>query len=134
MSVAEYLRKWLDHARQKVSAKTHEHYTQLIENNLIPCIGAIPLPKLQPLHVQEAYDRLLNCGRLDGSGGLSAQTVVHCHRTLRVALQHGVKWQLIARNVVDAAEPPTPQKREVQALDGASGPLPGALGNRNGAG
>ena len=43
-TVAEYLRKWLTHAVQKVNPKTHERYTQLVANNLVPLIGEV-LPR-----------------------------------------------------------------------------------------
>ena len=117
MTVSEYLQKWLDHAKNKVNPKTHERYEQLISNNLVPQIGGIPLAKLQPLHIQDAYDRLLESGRTDGRGGLSSQTVLHCHRVLRTALHQAVRWQLVIRSAVDGVDPPTPAKREMQALD-----------------
>jgi integrase len=52
-----------------------------------------------------------------GEGGLSAQSVVHLHRVLHRALAQAVKWQLRARNPVDAVEPPKPERREMRALD-----------------
>jgi integrase len=36
---------------------------------------------------------------------------------IREALNRAVKWGLVARNVADAAEPPRPEKTEIQAID-----------------
>ena len=59
---------------------------------------------------------MLESGRKDGRGGLSAQTVVHFHRILHKALEQAVKWQLVARNVCDAVDVPRPQRHEMKAL------------------
>jgi len=42
---------------------------------------------------------------------------VHFHRLLHKALAQAVKWQLLARNPVDAVEPPRAERREMRALD-----------------
>jgi len=42
--------------------------------------------------------------------------VLHFHRLLHRAFVHAVKWQLIARNVIDAVEPPRVEKLEMRAL------------------
>lgn len=120
LTVAGYLERWLgDYASRKVGAKTYERYAEIVRNQLTPALGCVALRKLQPLHIQECYSWLLRQGRRDGNGGLSARTVLHCHRLLRTALQQAVKWQLVPRNAADAAEPPTPERKEMQALDEA---------------
>jgi integrase len=118
MTVAQFLEKWLaDYAEQKVAAKTFERYAELVRLHLVPQIGQHALPKLEPLHIQHAYSMLLENGRRDGKGGLSAQTVVHCHRVLRKALKHAVKWQLLIRNPAESADPPRAEHREMSTLD-----------------
>jgi integrase len=42
---------------------------------------------------------------------------VHCHRVLRKALKHAVKWHLLIRNPADAADPPRAEHREMSTLD-----------------
>lgn len=118
MAVKDYLQKWLkDYASTNVSGKTYERYAEIVRNHLEPAIGNLPLPRLTPLHVQECYSGLLKSGRKDGKGGLSKRTVLHVHRLLHTSLGHAVKWQLVARNVADAVQPPTPERKEMQALD-----------------
>lgn len=118
MTTGEYLEKWLaDYAKANVTAKTFERYEEMVKKHLTPALGHIRLAKLAPLHVQAYYTEALQKGRRDGSGGLSAKTVLHLHRLLREALQQAVRWQLVVRNVADAVEPPRPVRKEMRALD-----------------
>ena len=116
--LSDYLRRWLeDYARQKVSPKTFERYAQLINRNIVPELGGRKLAELRPLHIQAFYSECLTQGRKDGRGGLSPQTVLHLHRVLHRALEHAVRWQLLARNPAAAVEPPKPQRTEMRALN-----------------
>ena len=120
LKVGEYLDRWLaDYARPNVTAKTLERYTEIVHRHLTPALGHYPLPKLQPLHIQEYYSEALVSGRTDGKGGLASRTVLHHHRILRQALQQAVTWQILARTPADAVEPPRPPQREMTALDEA---------------
>lgn len=118
MLVSDYLKRWLkDYAEPNVSPKTSERYAQIIHGNIIPALGQYQISKLKPLHIQSFYTDCLTSGRKDRKGGLSAQTVVHFHRLLRKAFLQAVKWQLLARNPVDAVEPPRPQRKEMEVVD-----------------
>ncbi len=117
MTVAEFLAKWLVHIETKVGRKTFSRYAEICQCHIVPALGHLQLTKIHPLHIQETYALALKAGRLDGKGGLSAQTVVHHHRVLRAALGRAVKWRLLARNPADAVDPPRPNKREMRALD-----------------
>jgi len=110
MTVADFLRRWLNtYAKPNTAPRTYRRYEQLVRVNLTPHIGTIPLTKLRPLHIQDTYTRLL-------SEGLSAQTVVHCHRVLKGALGRGCRWQLLSRNPADSVDPPTPQRYQIPTL------------------
>jgi integrase len=118
LTVAEYLDKWLAHAVTKVSRKTYERYESIIMHHLKPALGALKLPQLAPLHIQDHYTRALSEGRKDGrDGGLSPQTVLHHHRVLSEALTQAVGWQLLARNPAAAVEPPTAEAKEAKVID-----------------
>ena len=71
LTLADWLRQWLDEAQHAVARKTLERYREIVERHLIPAVGAIPLAKLQPVHVQSYYAQALASGRRDGTGGLS---------------------------------------------------------------
>jgi site-specific recombinase XerC len=49
--------------------------------------------------------------------GLAERTVEYIHATLRKALGQAVKWQLVSRNVAEAATAPRPRKRDMMAFD-----------------
>jgi len=111
VTVGQFLERWLsDYAQTNVAPSTLRRYRQLIHCHLLPALAGIPLSKLRPLHIQQAYSLILAKGR-------SARTALHCHRVLREALQHALKWQLIARNPADAVEPPRPGRQEIRTLD-----------------
>jgi integrase len=117
ITLAEFLERWLeDYARPNVSPKTFLQYSDFVHRQLIPAIGAVPLAKLRPQHIQRYYSHALQRGRADGKGGLSPKTVLHIHRLLRQALGHAVKWQILARNPADAVAPPRPQRFEPPVL------------------
>lgn len=119
MTVHEYLKKWLsDYARHNVAHKTFERFEELINNQIVPRLGSVKLQKLTPLQIQSAYSFMLEHGRIKG-GGLSPRTVHHVHRLLYQALRQAVKWQLLARNPVEAVTPPKPSDTEIQILEGA---------------
>lgn len=111
----EYLKVWL--ASQSVSAKTLERQTEIVEKHLVAALGTHPIQKLRVQHVDQYYRDALTSGRRDGMGGLSAQTVVHHHRVVFAALRHAVKKRVIARNVAEDADVPSPARHEVRALD-----------------
>jgi integrase len=116
LSLGQFLERWLDHAQTKVSAKTHERYGEIVRKHLAPALGHIPLEKLRPLHIQSYYDEALKSGRKNGSGGLSAQTVLHHHRVLHGALRQALRWQMLARNPAEAVQPPRPERAAIRVL------------------
>lgn len=51
------------------------------------------------MHLQRLYRMLMESGRADGKGGLSARSVRYVHRNINEALEHAVRMQIISRNV-----------------------------------
>jgi integrase len=126
ITVALYLERWLqDYVRPNLAPKTFLQYSYLMRQHLLPALGAIPLAKLRPQHIQAMYAQLLARGRADGKGGLSPKTVLHIHRLLREALSHALKWQMISRNPADAVEPPRAGRYEPPSV--SSGAVRGLL-------
>ena len=103
MRVREWLTRWLAAVREEVSPKTHERYSEIVENFLAPELGALPITKLAAAHIQAAYTRWAREGRRDGKeGGLSPRTRRHIHRVFHCALARAVEQQVLARNPADA--------------------------------
>ncbi|WP_159426190.1 hypothetical protein [Desulfolucanica intricata] len=69
------------------------------------------------MHIQEYYAKAMKNGRADGNGKLSPTTVLHHHRLLSRALQTAVKWQLPARNICDAVDPPRAKRYKARVYD-----------------
>lgn len=117
LTLGEYLNRWLTtHVMQNLAPKTLRSYRMEINNHIIPAMGLISLEKLSPLALQEYYSQKLLKGRKDGKGGLSPRTLTYHHRILHEALKHAVQWQLVIRNVADAAVPPRYKKWEMAVL------------------
>lgn len=124
LTFGEYLDMWL---REKVEPflrpSTYRRYKGIVETHIKPALGHIPLQKLSPLDLQRHYAAALQSGQKAKCYGkeegdpLSVATVRNHHRTIHAALEQAVKWQLVARNVADAVEPPRmARKPEVRAL------------------
>jgi integrase len=116
-TMATYLARWLDHMRSQVSPKSHERYSGIVNQNIIPALGAVHLPKLKPAQISAAYAAALANGRRDGSGGLAPRTVGHMHRVLKQALRQAVRWELLTRNPADAVDPPKVDWKPMQTYD-----------------
>ncbi len=71
------------------------------------------------MQIQAYYSQALAGGRRDGSGGLSAQTVVHHDRVLHVALKRARALRLIPTNPVEDASRPKVERREIEVLEPA---------------
>ena len=111
ITFSEYLDYWLDnHAKLNTAPKTIEGYSYIINLHLKPSLGNVKIAHLTPSHLQQYYAEKLANGKIDGDGGLSAQSVKHHHRVISKALRDAVKWQFLARNVAEAVSPPKVRK------------------------
>jgi integrase len=119
LTVRQWLTVWLGTIREEVSPKTHERYGEIVDNFLVPELGALPITKVSPVHISTAYARWATEGRRDGKpGGLSPQSRRHVHRILKAALGRAVEHQLIARNPADvlARHLPKVERKEMTTL------------------
>jgi integrase len=120
MTVRAWLSKWLETIRHEVSPKTHERYTEIVDNFLIPALGNLGLTKLAPSHIQDAYNSWAVGGRRDGKkGGLAPLTRRYFHVILRSALARAVEQQLLARNPADVFRKRLPkvERKEMVTLN-----------------
>jgi len=75
--------------------------------------------KLTAVHIEACEAELQRKGYVKGSkqgSGLSAQTVLHVHRTLSQALAHAVKTGVLFKNPAEQVKPPRPAGREIAIL------------------
>lgn len=109
VTVAEHVRarvaQW--EAAGDITAKTAERYGELVENQIVPHIGAKLIQKLKPLDIEGWHTTLMSSGRKDGAGGISNRTIGHAHRVLSKALREAARHDLVVKNV--AAEEGAPK-------------------------
>jgi integrase len=108
ITVAEWVRGRVDHweAAGAISARTAARYRELVENQIVPYLGAKLLQKLRPLDIEDWHTTLRTSGRANGKGGLAPRTIGHAHRVLGSALRDAVRNEMIIKNVVaDKSEP-----------------------------
>jgi integrase len=116
-SLEEYLTRWLEDVKNRVSLRSHERYAEIVHKNIGPLLGSVKLARLQPAQISAAYSEALANGRRDGKGGLAPRSVHHIHRILKQALRQAVRWQLLARNPADAVDPPKVERKTLQTYD-----------------
>jgi integrase len=118
ITVAAHMERWLEHVRSQVSPKTFERYCGVVRGNIMPALGGIPLTKLQPAQISEAYAKALSTGRRDGKGGLSSASVLYMHRLLKEALTVAVgEWRLLSWNPAETVKAPKVKRKNMRALD-----------------
>jgi integrase len=129
-TVAQFLLHWLDaDIDRRLAARTAARHRGIVEKNIIPKLGALPVRSLTAAHIEVFEAELQREGwskspvkrtETENNGtttrGLSAQTVLHVHRTLSQALSHAVRIGLLYRNPAQQVRPPRPPQREIRIL------------------
>jgi integrase len=88
----------------------------------MPRLGQMPVRQLTPTHIEAFEAQLQRDGYVKGrraGQGLTAQTVLHVHRTLSQALAHAVKAGVLFKNPAEQVKPPRPPSREIAILSKA---------------
>jgi integrase len=114
VTIAEYLRGWLG-SDTDLAPKTLERYSQLVDHQIIPHLGATLLQKLRPAQVDDWHAKLLKCGSKRGRP-LAARTVGHAHRVLHRAFERAMRLEIVGRNPAHAVPAPKPDAAEIEIL------------------
>lgn len=108
LNVKDYLAYWLEHKeRDGLKPNTLQSYRETAHRYLTPHLGKIKLEKLRPLDIEHMLSNMRKEGK-------SASISAYALRVLKMALQQGVRWQMLPRNVADAIRPPKVERREMQ--------------------
>jgi integrase len=109
-TLGEYLTSWLrDYCRPNLSSRTHELYSYICNNHIIPKLGNKRLVDIRPQHLQRLYAE-------KAGFGLSNRTVQLIHVTLHKALKNAVKTGLLFRNAAESVDCPKIQRREMHVM------------------
>lgn len=96
ITVAEWLKIWLDEYCVDIKESTRIMYASYIRNHIAPGIGRVKLKALQPHHVQTLINHLTRAAH--GSKPLSPKTVKNIHGCLSAALAQAVQSRYIREN------------------------------------
>jgi len=99
-TLAAYIDRYLTSRRREVTAQTLHGYRAVAARYIVPDIGRLPLPAIDPGTVRDFYARL-------SDKGLAPASVAHVHRVLSMTLKSAmVEGRYITRNPCQVARPP----------------------------
>ena len=111
LTVGAYLTdQWLPWTRERTNRPlretTHEQYSGTVRRYIVPTLGETPLQELGPAAIDALYVSLAKGDESSGRRALGPHSLHNVATMLHGALQHAVKWELMARN--PAVSAPTP--------------------------
>jgi integrase len=111
LTVGEHLRARFEHWKitKVISKLTAQRYRELIENDIVPYLGARPLQRLNTRDVEAWHTALM-------ARGLGARTIGHAHRVLSKAISEAMKHGLVMRNVCTLERAPKVAAEEIKIL------------------
>lgn len=115
LTLGAYLSEWLAAAKRDLRPSSIPFYEIIVEKYLVPRLGGVPLQKLRPQHLTALYTELLESGRIQREGGLSASTVRRVHTIARKALADAIGDGLLETNPAATAKPPKAKTAEEAA-------------------
>ena len=87
-SYGEILNAWLRFTRINVKDSTYARYFCLVETHIRPALGKYPVCKISTQLMEGFIRDQLNCGRLDGTGGLSPKTVTDILTIIKNSMEY----------------------------------------------
>jgi integrase len=112
LPLGEYLDRWLDQVKEKLSPTTHHRYGQHVRLHIKPHVGHVLLRKLEPYHIERLYREMENAGD-------SAAERQKTGKALSTALRAAVRSKLIPHNPCLDVTKPRVTKEEIRPLDGS---------------
>ena len=106
-TTATFMARWLrDQVAHTTRPKTIKFYESATRLHITPVVGNIPVQRLSPADVQRVISGMLG-------KGLSSTSARRIYATLHRALEVGLKWGAVTRNVADAITPPKENTQEI---------------------
>lgn len=98
-SLGAFLVEWMAATRATIRPVTHESYRRIVDKHIVPALGGVALQAVSGARLNAFYAELM-------TSGLGSRTVRYTHAILHKALGDAVRWDRVARNAADAADPP----------------------------
>lgn len=105
LTVATFLDEWLVYLKPHVRPSTWVGYETNVRLHVVPRIGK---KKLTALSVRDVREVLVDGMRSDGRG---ARVIQYAHATVRAALEHAFREELVPRNVAKMVRVARPTKQ-----------------------
>jgi integrase len=106
-TVAAFVERWLASNEANVKPSTARRYRDLLRLHVLPVIGALPLVRTTPLHVQELHAAWR-------AKGLSPTSCYHAHYILHRVFAQAVRWRILPNNPCDFTDAPRRGTTELQ--------------------
>lgn len=116
LTVKELLDLWLESRQRKVKASSYARYVVLVEGHILPEMGRCSVNSLTAKKLSSYIEYLLQHGRLDGRGGLSAKTVSDIVIIFKSALRLAKKHYSLPDPELLEVEAPAFHQRRVETL------------------
>lgn len=110
LTLGEYLEeRWLPARESQLSPSTYASYASNISYHVVPAIGGARLQGLSADTLTRFYGELGKPRQANGEKrrALSARTRRYVHAIIHKALADALRWDLVTRNVADAASAPS---------------------------
>ncbi len=89
-----WLDEWLSFRKMRVKESTYIRYRNMVDNHIRPYLGRRPIEEIDTVAMEAYVSKLLQSGRLDRQGGLSAKSILDIltvvKESFRYAGSHGV--------------------------------------------
>lgn len=109
MTVANYIKIWLNIKREVVRHKTYSNWESLLRLHVSPRVGQIQIARLTAMQLQALYFDLRD-------SGLSSTSVNSVHRVLKNMLRTAERTDVVTRCVADLVQAPSIDQRKMIIL------------------
>lgn len=110
LTVGTYLSRWLENtAREKTGPTTYPRYKQVVDNQITPYIGGLPLARLSALDVEDFYAEMKRKGVPPASRRQAALVLTN-------AVRHAVRLKMIPSAPTAGVMKPKLADRETRVL------------------
>lgn len=106
LTIATIAKRWLDSTEHRVGALTFHRYKQLVDDFIVPSIGALRADAVRPAHVETAVVSWRERKSEKTGRELTDRSIRHAYDTTRALCRWAVRMGLLARNPCDAVTPP----------------------------
>jgi len=117
MSISKCMDIWLKNEHNYIKESTYFLYLTIIENHLKTYFKKRKVSTISNKDFQSFVLDKLNCGRLDGRGGLSKKTVKDMTVVLKSVLTFAMKHKIIDRMEFEFKIPKKEKTKEVEVFN-----------------